>query len=102
MSEFEFNAADQQVINMVNRGHGPGGELPSRSLTFIPSDRADRITALDNRIQMLKKVMPLIVAAVVSLSAVWLAYIDWIHNTLAAIIMAAAMLQGMMKCRRGL
>lgn len=101
MSDKEFNAADQQVISMVNRGRGPGGELPCRSLTFIPSDRADRVTALDERIQAVKKIMPLIVAGAVSLTAVFLAYIGWLHGTLAALVMAASMLQGMMKYRKG-
>lgn len=102
MNDKEFNAADQQVISMVNRGRGPGGELPCYSMTFIPSDRADRVTALDNRIQAVKKVMPLIVAGAVSMTAIFLAYIGWLHGTLAALIMATSFLQGMMKYRRGL
>lgn len=60
MSEREFMDADYEVIRMVNRGHGPGGELPSVALSFIPSDRVERVEALDRRIQQLRSAMPYI------------------------------------------
>lgn len=62
MSEREFMDADYEVISMVNRGHGPGGQLPTLALTFIPSDRADRVNALDHRIQQMQKAAPYLVA----------------------------------------
>jgi hypothetical protein len=58
MSEYEYRNADYEVIRMVNRGHGPGGELPSVALSFIPKDRADRVAALDHRIQQLRAATP--------------------------------------------
>ena len=60
MSEREFMDADYEVISMVNRGHDPGGELPSVALSFIPSDRAALVEALDHRIQQIRKAMPFI------------------------------------------
>lgn len=60
MSEREYMDADYEVISMVNRGHGPGGELPSVTRTFIPSDRVEKVEALDRRIQQLQKATPYI------------------------------------------
>lgn len=70
MNEQSFIDADYEVINMVNRGHGSGGELPSVKLSFIPADRADRVLALDQRIQKLRQFSPLIAAAMVLMSFV--------------------------------
>jgi hypothetical protein len=58
MSEREYLAADYEVIRMVNRGPGPGGELPSVTRTFIPSDRVAKAEALDRRIQQLQAAAP--------------------------------------------
>lgn len=58
MSERDYMNADYEVISMVNRGHGPGGELPSMPLTFIPKDRVERTEALDRRIQQLRALTP--------------------------------------------
>ena len=60
MSEREFMDADYEVISMVNRAHG--SRLPSVTLTFIPSDRAARVEALDHRIQQFQKATPYLVA----------------------------------------
>jgi hypothetical protein len=60
MSDREYMDADYEVIRMVNRGHGPGGELPSVTRTFIPSDRVEKVEALDRRIQQVQKAMPYI------------------------------------------
>jgi hypothetical protein len=60
MSEREYMDADYEVISMVNRGHGPGGELPSMTRTFIPSDRVEKVEALDRRIQQVREAMPYI------------------------------------------
>jgi hypothetical protein len=70
MNEQSFIDADFEVINMVNRGRGAGGELPSVKLAFIPSDRADRVLALDQRIQILQKHTPAIAGAMILLSFV--------------------------------
>jgi len=68
MSDREFMDADYEVIRMVNRGHGPGGELPSVALTFIPSARADLVEALDHRIQQVRRILPYLCAATLLLS----------------------------------
>lgn len=60
MSDMEYQDADYQVIQMVNKGRGPGGELPCKTVHFIPEERAASILALDERIQKVRKVMPLI------------------------------------------
>lgn len=39
-------------------------------MTFIPSDRADRVLALDQRIQTLQKFAPMITGAMILLSFV--------------------------------
>ena len=68
MSEREYMDADYEVIDMVNRGHG--SRLPSKTLTFIPTERVEYMEALDARIQKLQRIMPIvgpIVIAVVSL-----------------------------------
>ena len=70
MNEQYFIDADYEVISMVNKGHGAGGELPSVKLAFIPAERADRVLELDQRIQKLRKFSPLIAAGMVLLSFV--------------------------------
>lgn len=61
MSDKEFLDADYEVIGMVNRGRGPGGQLPCKTLHFIPEERAESVLALDERIQKIRKAMPLII-----------------------------------------
>ena len=68
MNEQNFMDADYEVISMVNRGHGVGGELPAVKLAFIPSDRADRVMELDRRIQAIREKSPLIAAVAVVLA----------------------------------
>ena len=70
MNEQTFIDADYEVINMVNRGRGAGGDLPTVQMTFIPSDRAERVLALDQRIQTLQKFAPMITGAMILLSFV--------------------------------
>lgn len=54
MSDKEFLDADYEVIGMVNKGHGPGGELPTRALHFIPKETAPQVLAIDRRIQQIR------------------------------------------------
>lgn len=68
MNEQKFMDADYEVISMVNRGHGGGGELPTVQMTFIPSDRADRVLALDQRIQIIREKYPLIATVAIVLA----------------------------------
>lgn len=60
MSEQEYMNSDFEVISMVNKGRGPGGELPCKVIHFVPEERADSVLALDARIQKVRKAMPLI------------------------------------------
>ena len=58
MSEKEYMDADYEVIGMVNKGRGPGGQLPSKVVHYIPQERADTVLALDERIRKLQKALP--------------------------------------------
>ncbi len=69
MNEQEYMDADFEVISMVNKGRGPGGQLPRKSLHFIPEERADTVLALDERIQKVQKAMPLIMCGTIALFA---------------------------------
>lgn len=60
MTDREYANADREVIGMVNRGHGPGGELPSVELSFLPAARAERAQALDYRIEQVRQALPFI------------------------------------------
>lgn len=68
MSDKDYLDADCEVIGMVNRAKG--GRLPSKTLTFIPTERVERVEALDLRIQQMQKIMPyigVIALAIISL-----------------------------------
>lgn len=69
MSDKEFLDADYEVIGMVNRGRGPGGQLPCKTLHFIPEERAASVLALDERIQKIRKAMPMILLGSAVLAA---------------------------------
>ncbi len=73
MSEREYMDADCEVISMVNRCHihgpGPGGELPSVTRTFIPTDRVEKAEALDRRIMQLQAATPYILTGLCLLCA---------------------------------
>lgn len=45
-----------------------GGDLPTVQMTFIPSDRADRVLALDQRIQIIREKYPLIATVAIVLA----------------------------------
>ena len=68
MSEKQYMDADYEVISMVNRKRGPGGQLPSRVVHFIAEDDAPRILEIDRRIQNLREHSFLIVMAFVGLA----------------------------------
>lgn len=69
MMEQDYMDADYEVISMVNRKRGPGGQLPKKVCTFIPAERAERVEALDLRIQQMKKIMPFVGAGAVALGS---------------------------------
>lgn len=65
MSEKEYLDADYEVISMVNRGRGLGGQLPAKVVHSVPEERADLVLALDERIRKIQKALPLIVLAAI-------------------------------------
>ena len=69
MYDQEYQNADFEVINMVNRGRGVGGELPCKTIHFVPEERAKTVLALDERIQKIRKAMPLIILGATALFA---------------------------------
>lgn len=92
MSEKEYMDADYEVMNLVHRHHGPGGELPCKALTFIPSDRAERVTELDARIEQLRKIMPIVGHGAVCLSLICAAAMDWMRPGFAAMAVGGYLL----------
>lgn len=60
MSEQYYMDADYEVISMVNRGRGSGGELPAKVIHFIPEENAKMVLALDARIRKAKAALPYI------------------------------------------
>lgn len=62
MSEQYYMDADYEVISMVNKGRGPGGELPGKVIHYIPEENAKSVLALDARIRQLKAAAPYIIA----------------------------------------
>lgn len=68
MSEKAYMDADYEVISMVNRKAGRGGELPGKALHFIPEETAPTVLEIDRRIQQIRDHMPVIVTAFVVIS----------------------------------
>lgn len=67
--EAAFEAANAEVFEMVNKGRGEGGELPTLKVKILPANRADAIIALDRRVQQFKAAMPWIMAGTVGILA---------------------------------
>lgn len=64
MSEINYVDAEYESIRTIMKGRGGnGGQLPGKVVRFIPEDRADRILALDARVEVLKKIAPYACAA---------------------------------------
>lgn len=68
MSEKAYMDADYEVISMVNRKAGRGGQLPGKAIRFIPEETAPTVLAIDRRIQQIREHMPVIATAVVALA----------------------------------
>lgn len=68
MNEKEYLDADHEVISMVNRKAGRGGELPGKAVHFIPEENAAAVLEINHRIQKIRKHMPVIATGVVILS----------------------------------
>ena len=58
MSDKQYMDADYEVIGMVNKKRGSGGQLPSKVVHFIPEERAPAVMAIDERIQKIREHMP--------------------------------------------
>jgi hypothetical protein len=68
MSEKAYMDADYEVISMVNRKAGRGGQLPGKVIHFIPKENAASVLAIDKRIQQIREHMPMIVTGALVLS----------------------------------
>ena len=68
MEEQLYMDADCEVISMVNKKRNRSGQLPSKTIRFIPEDRADSVLKLDERIQKVRELMPAIVTGAVIVS----------------------------------
>lgn len=68
MSEQAYMDADYEVISMVNRKAGRGGQLPGKIVHFIPEETAESVLAIDKRIQQIREHMPMIVTGALVLS----------------------------------
>lgn len=68
MSEKAYQDADYEVISMVNRKAGRGGQLPRKAVHFIPEETAPAVLAIDKRIQQIREHMPQIATGAVVLS----------------------------------
>lgn len=86
---------------MEGRYANNAGQNPCVSLTFIPSDRAERITALDARVEQLKKACPFISKGAGAMFCVYAAAMDWMKPGLAALLVAALMIRAMVIYKRG-
>ena len=68
MSDKQYMDADYEVISMVNRKAGRGGQLPGKTLHFIPEETAPIVLEIDRRIQQIREHIPVIATAVVALA----------------------------------
>lgn len=68
MSEKEYMDADYEVIRMVNRRAGSGGELPSKKIHFIPAETADTVLAIDKRIQQIRQHQGVLISGAIALA----------------------------------
>lgn len=65
MTNQDYIDADCEVIGMVNRAHG--GRLPSKTLTFIPTERVEKVEKLDLRIRQAQKAAPYVCAVLLAI-----------------------------------
>lgn len=65
MSDKAYMDADYEVISMVNRKAGCGGDLPSKMVHYIPEQDAPAVMGIDHRVQQIRDHMPVIVTAFV-------------------------------------
>lgn len=58
MSEYEYNRADMEVISMVSDRRNRAGRLPSKTVHYIPEERAGLVLDLDRRIEKIRNALP--------------------------------------------
>ena len=68
MSDKAYMDADYEVISMVNRKAGRGGELPGKVVRYIPEQDAPAVMGIAHRIQQIREHMPMIVTAIVAIA----------------------------------
>lgn len=68
MSEKQYMDADREVISMVNRRAGSGGELPGKVVRFIPEETADTVLAIDKRIQQIRQYQGVLIGGAIALA----------------------------------
>lgn len=67
MKEF-IKDAEYESIRAVMTSRGAGaGQLPCKTVAFIPADRADRVLALDERLQQVKRIAPPVIVGLLAL-----------------------------------
>ena len=65
MNDEAYMDADYEVISMVNRKAGRGGELPGKVVRYIPEQDAPAVMGIAHRVQQIREHMPMIVTAFV-------------------------------------
>lgn len=58
MSDKAFHEADMEVIRMVNERNNRSGQLPVKTIHYIPEERAERVLDLDVRLDRLRNSIP--------------------------------------------
>lgn len=89
----EYERETDRVIPIVNRGHGPGGELPGHAISYIPADRAERVCELDARIQEMKRVWPVGIRLVICLAIIMAVSVGWVHPVIGGCMVFVYLLQ---------
>ena len=61
MKEEMYIDDEYESIRQIMRSRGQNaGQLPGRVVRFIPDSRADKILALDNRVEQMKRIAPFV------------------------------------------
>lgn len=68
MSDKAYMDADYEVISMVNRKAGRGGELPGKVIHFITEETAPQVLAIDKRIQQIRKYQGVLIGGAIGLA----------------------------------
>lgn len=69
MNEPLYQDSEYESIRSIfdSRGNNQG-QLPGKRVAFIPAERADKVLALDERIQTIQKLTPYIVGGAIILA----------------------------------